>query len=89
MWVWTHHTSADTLEVSSVRKKSEIVSSPEKMDDAENYVKQNEIASLKQVSNFDFHVWTLGRKKDMKVKELVLETGTGKPKEDHKWEEEE
>lgn len=30
VWVWTHHTSADTLEVSSDRKKSEIVSSPEK-----------------------------------------------------------
>lgn len=30
VWVWTRHTSADTLEVSSVRKKSEIVSSPEK-----------------------------------------------------------
>lgn len=59
------------------------------MDDAENYVKQNESASKQQVTNFDFHVWTLGRKKDMKVKELVLETGTGKPKKDHKWEEEE
>lgn len=56
VWVWTHHTSADTLEVSSVRKESEIVSSPEKMDGAENYVKQNKSASQKQVSNFDFHM---------------------------------
>lgn len=48
------------------------------MDKTENYVRQNKPASPNQVSNVDFHMWTLGKKKRRKLKELLLETREGK-----------
>lgn len=79
--------SADTLEIYSAIKRNEIVTfAKKKMQETENEVKQHKPASQKQVSNRDFHVWTLGKKKYTEVKELLLETWKGKEKE-HKWQE--